>query len=329
MTSKSLIKNPRDKGIKGNREKKKETEEIERGLMAKSDEFPIAAPSHSRDYDINPFNDLTAFSPPQTNFLDRVTTLRGGGGVENGENKHSEIVGERGRSFSQPAPIKLRDPTEPPFPPRYVPLPFDGVAPLPLSPNERGNSDPNLTTMMKLPDTPVMHPLDRAQSTPIRDAVEAEWLRGFHSAPVTPCQTPIGSQPGSPKAGRKAGGGLLGAIFGAGIYGRQTSDGPKPGLLGHLAEDNEDDLTPVGSPSGFTIDELKTKLRGVDDRASCSKDVLDPSPISLGAGGGGSGGFLSPMAAANANKTKPKKKKEKEAELQSYRELTFITPSSM
>ena len=34
--------------------------------------------------------------------------------------------------------------------------------------------------------------------------------------------------------------------------------------MGHLAEDNEDDFTPVGSPSSFTIDELKTRLRGVD-----------------------------------------------------------------
>ena len=53
--------------------------------------------------------------------------------------------------------------------------------------------------------------------------MEAEGLRGFHSAPVTPCQTPLGSRQGSPKAERrKPGGGLLGAIFGAGIYGRQT-----------------------------------------------------------------------------------------------------------
>jgi len=126
------------------------------------------------------------------------------------------------------------------------------------------------------------------------------------------------------------GGGLLGAIFGAGIYGRQSSEGQKPGYLGHLAEDNEDDLTPVGSPGGFTIDELKTRLRGVDDDVGASAVSMEGVGGLFGTGSGGGGGIAAPAAPAAANANKTKKKKEKAAELgYSYRELNAIAPSSM
>merc|ERR1719334_2722890 len=219
--------------------------------MAKSDGIPIAG----RDYDDNPFYDQTAFSPPQIhNMLDK---LRAGKGVGT---KHVDLVEGRERSASQPPPINLRDPlvADALFP---TPPPTRLEAPSHFRlPDERGNSQPNLpTTGLASPPTTLpgadhhqqqqQPPFDRMHSTPIRNAVEAEGLRGFHSAPVTPCQTPLGSRQGSPKAERrKTSGGLLGAIFGSGIYGRQTSEGAKPGLLGHLAEDNEDDVTPVGSP---------------------------------------------------------------------------------
>lgn len=259
--------------------------------MAKSEEIPIVTPN--RDYD-NPFNDQTAFSPPNVSIFD----------------KRAELVDGRERSASQPTPTRLSGLVSPPFSPHEPTLL--------RSESERGNSNPNLATSKFA--TPPMHPLDRMHSTPLRDAVEAEGLRGFHSAPVTPCQTPLGSRQGSPKAERrKPGGGLLGAIFGAGIYGRQTSDGQKPGLLGHLAEDNEDDLTPVGSPGGFTIDELKTRLRGADD------DHIGASPVSK-EGVGGGGGIVAPTAAANANVFIKKKQSDHEY---SYAELNIIAPSSM
>lgn len=271
--------------------------------------------------------------------------------------RNADIMEGRERSLSQPAPSKLRDSDNPLFSPHGPAGNDEGVANFLRNGDERGNSNPNLTSS-KFASPPVMHPIDRTLSTPIRDAVEAEGFRGFHSAPVTPCQTPLGSRQGSPKAERRKGGRLLDAIFGAGIYGRQISDGPKPGVLGHLAEDNEDDFTPVGSPSGFTIDELKTKLKGVDERTTVgatsgappAKDVdvdLFGEPYQLqravvGMAGTGVGtsvgtgvgcvhtGVITPAASAigNANK-KTKKKRGKEAETDySYRELTFISPSS-
>ena len=104
---------------------------------------------------------------------------------------------------------------------------------------------------------------------------------------------------------------------------KKISDGQKPGLLGHLAEDNEDDLTPVGSPGGFTIDELKTRLRGADD------DHIGASPVSKEGVGGGvrvGGGIVAPTAAANANVFIKKKQSDHEY---SYAELNIIAPSSM
>jgi len=301
--------------------------------MAKSDGIPIAG----RDYDDNPFYDQTAFSPPQIhNMLDK---LRAGKGVGT---KHAELVEGRERSASQPPPINLRDPlvADALFP---TPPPTRLEAPSHFRlPDERGNSQPNLpTTGLASPPTTLpgadqlqqqqqqqqQPPFDRAFSTPIRNAVEAEGLRGFHSAPVTPCQTPLGSRQGSPKAERrKTSGGLLGAIFGSGIYGRQTSEGAKPGLLGHLAEDNEDDVTPVGSPGVFTADQLQTRLRGVEDGEQ--SDLLRISRDFAGGGGDGGGGDGGGVAAPFVANTR--KKKEKPAEIDySYRELTIITPSSM
>ena len=86
-----------------------------------------------------------------------------------------------------------------------------------------------------------------------------------------------------------------------------------------MAEDNEDDLTPVGSPGGFTIDELKTRLRGADD------DHIGASPVSK-EGVGGGGGIVAPTAAANANVFIKKKQSDHEY---SYAELNIIAPSSM
>jgi len=300
-------------------------------IMAKSDDIPIVTPN--REYD-NPFNDQTAFSPPQMNLFDRMTI-----GDKGADQPIAELVGGRERSTSSPVPTKLRNPVEP-----LLPSHDGGVNNLIRNADERGNSNPNLTTS-KFNSPPIMHPVDRTFSHPVsRDALEPEAIRGFHSAPVTPCQTPIGSRQGSPKAERRKGGRLLEAIFGAGIYGRQVSDGIKPGPLGHLAEDNEDDSTPVGSPKHFTIDELKTKLQGVDDRVgphaeTTTKPAQDVDvdlfgephmpPRSVSGVVGNSPGAIT-NAAANmvAGKKATKKKKGKEDNDYSYRELTFISPSS-
>jgi len=306
--------------------------------MAKSDGIPIAGRDNDND---NPFYDQTAFSPPQIHHM--LDQLRAGKGVGT---KHADLVEGRERSASQPPPINLRDPlvADALFP---TPPPTRLEAPSHFRlPDERGNSQPNLpTTGLASPPTTLPGadlqqqqqqlqqqqqqqppPFDRAFSTPIRNAVEAEGLRGFHSAPVTPCQTPLGSRQGSPKAERRGAGGLLGAIFGSGIYGRQTSEGAKPGLLGHLAEDNEDDVTPVGSPGVFTADQLQTRLRGVEDGEQ--SDLLRMSRDFAGGGGGGDGGGVGGVAAPFVANTR--KKKEKPAEIDySYRELTIITPSSM
>lgn len=290
--------------------------------MAKSKEIPI-----HRDFD-NPFNDQTAFSPPQTHhILDREPGMLGGGGVA----KFEETFGGRERSASQPVSEHLRNPSNAHFHP----------SPLRRGSDDRGNSNPNLTESQSphviLPPTSGLHPIDRALSTPIKDAVQAEGIRGFYSAPVTPCQTPIGSRQGSPKAERKKTGGLLGAIFGAGIYGRGISEGGTAKILGHLTEDNEDDFTPVGSPNTFTIDELKTRLRGVDEEIGSGRggSLFTPNTPS-------NTGFQFPARQADAAeveavaapinkvKSKSKKRKEREAELiESYRELTISTPSSM
>lgn len=313
--------------------------------MAKSEEIPIVTPN--REYD-NPFNDQTAFSPPQMNHLDDKPGFkedgggsgRGGGGVD----IYADYLGGRERSVSQPAPTNLRDPAYPLFSPQG-PI-EEGVASLLRSADERGYSNPNLTSTKFNNAPPAFHPIDRTNSMPIRDAVEAEGLRGFHSAPVTP----LGSRQGSPKTERRKGGNLLQAIFGAGIYGRQISDGVKPGGLGHLAEDPEDDFTPVGSPATFSIDELKTKLEGVDDRLETtpppppSKHVdvdLFGEPYQLqqavsglgiavrgsggssgvGVGSGGVAGVGPPTAAAAGADLKKKK-------VRTYREFTYMSPSS-
>jgi len=286
--------------------------------MAKSEEIPIVTPH--RDYD-NPFNDQTAFSPPQAHKF----VLDSNHGPLGGAAKFT--LEGRERSASQPTSEQLRNCPKGPFDPSPLSRPTD----------ERMNSDPNLTTgnsRLFAPPTSGLHPIDRAFSTPIRDAVDAEGIRGFYSAPVTPCQTPIGSRQGSPKAERKKTGGLLGAIFGAGIYGRQTSEGT-PGLLGHVAEDNEDDFTPVGSPSNFTIDELKTRLRGVDDdggsfKINANVDDAFQFPRQKSVAEAAAGAVIPAPTVTNVVKSKSKKKKEREAELDySYRELTIITPSSM
>jgi len=301
-------------------------------IMAKSDDIPIVTPN--REYD-NPFNDQTAFSPPQMNLLERMTV------GDKGVDKDAELVGARERSASYPTPTILRNPVEP-----LLPSHDEGVNHLIRNADERGNSNPNLTTS-RMNSPPIMHPVDRTLSQPIgRDALAPEAIRGFHSAPVTPCQTPIGSRQGSPKTERRKGGRLLEAIFGAGIYGRQVSDGVKPGPLGHLTEDNEDDLTPVGSPNHFTIDELKTKLQGVDDRVGPSAEMTTkPSKEvdvdlfgephmpqrSLSGVVGNSPGVITNAAAnmvAGKKMTSTKKKKGKEDNDYSYRELTFISPSS-
>lgn len=287
--------------------------------MAKSEDIPIVAPN--RDY--NPFNDQTAFSPPQGHNV----ILEPSRGVVGRGVKFDDFLGGRERSASQPTSEHLRNSKN------AVPSPLIRTL------DGRGNSNPNLTTenpasRVLPPPTSGLHPIDRAFSMPLKDWVEAEGIRGFYSAPVTPCQTPIGSRPGSPKAERKKTSGLLGAIFGAGIYGRGTSEGGTPGLMGHLAEDNEDDFTPVGSPSSFTIDELKTRLRGVDgDLDVGNKTAADafqfPRYQSAAAAAAGVVATATP-AVTNSVKSKSKKKKEKEMENDySYRELTIITPSSM
>ena len=73
--------------------------------MAKSEEIPIVTPN--REYD-NPFNDQTAFSPPQMNLLEKMTTPPVGGGGGGGVEKNADIMEGRERSLSQPAPSKLR-----------------------------------------------------------------------------------------------------------------------------------------------------------------------------------------------------------------------------
>ena len=75
--------------------------------------------------------------------------------------------------------------------------------------------------------------------------------------------------------------------------------------------------------AGFTIDELKTRLRGADD------DHIDASPVSKEGVGGGvrvGGGIVAPTAAANANVFIKKKQSDHEY---SYAELNIIAPSSM
>jgi len=287
--------------------------------MAKSEEIPIATPN--RDYD-NPFNDQTAFSPPQGH---RVGLGPAEGLVEKGvvrRGQFDHVLEGRERSASQPTE-HLRN--------SNVAVPSPLIRPL----EGRGNSIPNLTTenpTARVPPPPPsgLHPIDRAHSTPIKDYLESEGIRGFYSAPVTPCQTPIGSRPGSPKAERKKASGLLGAIFGAGIYGRGNSEV----LLGHVAEDNEDDFTPVGSPSNFTIDELKTRLRGVEDfDPSGSQAPADAFqfPRHQSAAAAAAGVLATPKPTPTKNlESKSKKRKERETESDlSHRELTWITPSSM
>jgi len=305
--------------------------------MAKSEEIPIVTPT--RDYD-NPFNDQTAFSPPQGHhvILDPKRGLLGGekGGGGGGVVKFDHDFGGRERSASQPTAEQLRNSTQ--VGPSPLIRPLDG----------RGNSNPNLTTenpasRLFAPPTSGLHPLDRAHSTPIKDCVESEGIQGFYSAPVTPCQTPIGSRQGSPKAERKKVGGLLGAIFGAGIYGRGTSEGGTPVLLGHVAEDNEDDFTPVGSPSNFTIDELKTRLRGVDEddvgvggggdskipAANFAADVdAFQFPRHRSPATGAAGVVAAPPTIGGLSKKMKKRENGAESDY-SYRELTIIAPTSM
>jgi len=174
----------------------------------------------------NPFNDQTAFSPPQRGL-------------------HSHY-GDRERTMSQPN-------LERGFAGEYqAAFPRDGLV---MHPEGQMSQTSNLRLAIeKLNDDTELPALLKPGN--IADP------RQFHSAPVTPYETPVGSRQGSPKTPRKSK--LLGAFFGAGVYGRQCSEEVRRGHLSYLTEDNEDDATPFGSPADYQMNPYEVKGQPLD-----------------------------------------------------------------
>lgn len=277
--------------------------------MAKSEDIPALAPSRkvSRDYD-NPFSDQMAFSPPQGRFIDHVKLP-----LPMKQSTHAELLGDRERSSSSP-PSEI---------PQRQERKISGEEFRKQILDEKIQSNPNLGS--RLVDFQLQSNILKEFRQVSTGAGPDEQVRSVQSAPVTPYETPRGSRQGSPKASRKPG--LLGAIFGAGIYFRQRSEGANAGLLSYLLETSEEEsLTPIGSPGNVFFEELKTKL-----------DVMDDSLIK-----GHEQDFYvreDELVFANQDKPSPyglleqkrqlKKIFDDDSENIDYRDITILTPTSM